>query len=173
GTREKTMACSRRSPGRRKWRPRGEPPPRAVPRLPPDRGKAGETWRPIAAERLGGDWRAASLAAWNGRDAAEPPASGMLIKIPPLSALEGDGRERLPRTDRHHGGGHRGGPRPGPSLGRAGHRPGSGAAGLPRADANGLPAEGPPGEGVVRARQPRRARARRADRAGDRDRGGL
>lgn len=85
---DETMDIFMKMTGSMKWLAPEETTPPAVPRLTLDTAKAGETWKSIAAERLGGDWRAATLAAWNGRDPAEAPVSGMLVKIPPLSAFE-------------------------------------------------------------------------------------
>jgi hypothetical protein len=85
---DETMDAFMKLTGSIKWLTPEETVPPPTPRIALATAKEGETWKSIAQERLGGDWRAARLAAWNGRDAAEAPTAGMLIKIPPVAAFE-------------------------------------------------------------------------------------
>jgi predicted Zn-dependent protease len=85
---DETMEGFMKLTGSMKWLTPAETSPPPMPRITLETVKAGETWKSIAAERLGGDWRASALAAWNGRDTTEAPAAGMLIKIPPVAAFE-------------------------------------------------------------------------------------
>lgn len=62
------------------------PPPE--PRIALYTAKSRDTWESIAEARAGARSRGAALAAWNGREASEPPAAGMLIKIPPPTVFE-------------------------------------------------------------------------------------
>ena len=85
---EETLDLFMKLTGSIKWLTPQEAVPPSVPRMSLETVKTGESWKSLAQESLGGDWRAAALAAWNGRDATEAPSPGMLIKIPPQAVFE-------------------------------------------------------------------------------------